>query len=103
MDAAHTQRDTAEHLVAGRGVDYVMTAKRNQSKLLESVVRKCLPRVKTAQIMWWRNVGMDGLIADRRGSLTLVVSTFRAYGRQDVFVEKYSILLRSGSVKSMRG
>lgn len=46
MDAAHTQRDTAEHIVAERGFDYVMTAKGNQPKLLESVFRKCLPLLK---------------------------------------------------------
>jgi len=27
MDAAHTQRDTAGHLVGDRGFDYVMTVK----------------------------------------------------------------------------
>jgi predicted transposase YbfD/YdcC len=46
MDAAHTQRDTAEHIVAGRGFDYVMTVKGNQPKLLDSVFRKCLPLVR---------------------------------------------------------
>lgn len=47
MDAAHTQRETAEHIVAERGFDYVMTCKGNQPKLLESVFGKVLPLVKT--------------------------------------------------------
>jgi predicted transposase YbfD/YdcC len=46
MDAAHTQRDTASHIVGERGFDYVMTVKGNQPTLLESVFRKCLPLVK---------------------------------------------------------
>jgi predicted transposase YbfD/YdcC len=46
MDAAHTQRETAEHIVAGCGFDYVMTVKGNQPKLLESVFGRCLPLLK---------------------------------------------------------
>ena len=46
MDAAHTQRDTADHIVGRRGFDYVMTVKGNQPTLLESVFRKCLPLMK---------------------------------------------------------
>jgi predicted transposase YbfD/YdcC len=46
MDAAHTQRDTAEYIVAERGFDYVMTCKGNQPKLLESVFHKVVPLVK---------------------------------------------------------
>ncbi len=46
MDAAHTQRDTAEYIVAKRGFDYVMTVKGNQQKLSESVFDKCLPLLK---------------------------------------------------------
>ena len=46
MDAAHTQRDTAEHIVVERGFDYVMTVKGNQPKLSESVFNKCLPLVR---------------------------------------------------------
>ncbi len=46
MDAAHTQRDTAEHIVAERGFDYVMTVKGNQPKLSEAVFRKCLPMLR---------------------------------------------------------
>jgi hypothetical protein len=43
MDAAHTQRDTAEHIVAERGFTYIMNVKGNQPKLLRSVFEKCLP------------------------------------------------------------
>ncbi len=46
MDAAHTQRDTAEHSVAERGFDYVMTVKGNQPKLSDAVFDKCLPLVR---------------------------------------------------------
>ncbi len=48
MDAAHTQRDTAKHIVAERGFDYVMTVKGNQPKLSEAVFRKCLPLLREA-------------------------------------------------------
>jgi predicted transposase YbfD/YdcC len=47
MDAAHTQRDTAEYLVAERGFTYIMTTKGNQPTLLKSVFTACLPLVKT--------------------------------------------------------
>lgn len=43
MDAAHTQHDTARHIVDERGWDYVMTVKGNQPKLLRSVFEKCSP------------------------------------------------------------
>src|SRR5665811_2357392 len=33
-DALHTQRETARHLVADRGADYVLTVKGNQPTLL---------------------------------------------------------------------
>lgn len=46
MDAVHTQRATAEYLVAERGFDYVMTAKNNQPTLLESVFATVVPLVK---------------------------------------------------------
>jgi hypothetical protein len=48
LDAAHTQRDTAEHLRAQRGFDYVMTVKGNQPTLQENVFAKCLPLLATA-------------------------------------------------------
>ena len=47
MDAAHTQRDTAEYLVAERGFTYIMTTKGNQPTLLKSVFTACLPLVTT--------------------------------------------------------
>jgi predicted transposase YbfD/YdcC len=46
MDAAHTQRDTAEHIVGERGFDYFMTVKGNQPLLRDSIVKKCLPFLK---------------------------------------------------------
>lgn len=46
MDAAHTQRDTAEHIVAQRGFTYIMNVKGNQPKLLGSVFQKCLPLLR---------------------------------------------------------
>ncbi|WP_352231535.1 ISAs1 family transposase [Actinokineospora sp. NBRC 105648] len=46
MDAAHTQRDTAEHLVGERGLDYVATCKGNQPSLLRSVFTKVVPLTK---------------------------------------------------------
>jgi predicted transposase YbfD/YdcC len=47
MDAAHTQRDTAEYLAGTRGFDYVTTCKGNQPTLLKSVFNKAVPLVKT--------------------------------------------------------
>lgn len=47
MDAAHTQRATAEYLVTERGFDYMMTTKGNQQTLLESVFTTVAPLVKT--------------------------------------------------------
>src|SRR5262249_35815339 len=43
VDAAHTQRETAEHIKSVRGFDYVMTVKGNQPKLLKAVFQKCHP------------------------------------------------------------
>lgn len=48
MDAAHTQRETAEYLAGERGFDYVATCKGNQPTLLESIFHKALPLVKTS-------------------------------------------------------
>jgi hypothetical protein len=48
MDAAHTQRDTAEHLKGRRGFDYVMTVKGNQPSLLQSVFTTIFPTLKNA-------------------------------------------------------
>lgn len=47
MDAAHTQRDTAEYLAGERGFDYVATCKGNQPTLLESIFNKAAPLVRT--------------------------------------------------------
>ncbi len=47
MDAAHTQRDTAEYLAGERGFDYVTTCKGNQPTLLKSVYDKTVPLTKT--------------------------------------------------------
>jgi predicted transposase YbfD/YdcC len=46
VDAAHTQRETAECIV-GRGADYVMTVKGNQPTLQKAVFDGCLPLLKT--------------------------------------------------------
>lgn len=48
MDAAHTQRDTAEHLKGRRGFDYIMTVKGNQPSLLQSVFTTIFPTLKNA-------------------------------------------------------
>src|SRR5215207_6871904 len=46
MDAAHTQRDTAEYLAGKRGFDYVVTIKGNQPTLQESIVMAPAPVVR---------------------------------------------------------
>ena len=46
MDAAHTQRDTAEYIVAKRGFTYMMNVKGNQPTVLRSVFKKCLPLLR---------------------------------------------------------
>jgi predicted transposase YbfD/YdcC len=43
MDAAHTQRDTAEYVAGKRGFDYVVTIKGNQPTLQKSVVEAMVP------------------------------------------------------------
>lgn len=43
LDAAHTQRDTAEEIKGKRGLDYVMTVKGNQPTLQKNVADKCRP------------------------------------------------------------
>lgn len=45
MDAAHTQRDTAEYLAGNRGFDYVMTVKGNQPTLHQTIVDTVRPLV----------------------------------------------------------
>ncbi len=46
MDAAHTQRDTAEYLAGTRGFDYIMTIKANQPTLRDAVMNKTVPLVQ---------------------------------------------------------
>jgi predicted transposase YbfD/YdcC len=48
MDAAHTQRDTAEYLKGCRGFDYVMNVKANRAPLLNSVHAAILPALTNA-------------------------------------------------------
>jgi DDE_Tnp_1-associated len=40
MDAAHTQRDTAEHIAGTRGFDYIMNTKGNQPTLRATIATK---------------------------------------------------------------
>jgi predicted transposase YbfD/YdcC len=47
MDAAHTQRNTAEYVAAKRGFTYVMNVKGNQPTLLDSVFKQCFPLMLT--------------------------------------------------------
>lgn len=47
VDAAHTQRDTAEHISAELGYDYVMTVKGNQPTLQKEVLTRCRPLLHT--------------------------------------------------------
>jgi predicted transposase YbfD/YdcC len=48
MDAAHTQRDTAEYLKGRRGFDYVMNVKPNRAPLLNSVFTTIRPVLNNA-------------------------------------------------------
>jgi predicted transposase YbfD/YdcC len=43
LDAAHTQRETAEYLKGERGFDYFLVVKGNQPNLQKAVVAKCKP------------------------------------------------------------
>jgi predicted transposase YbfD/YdcC len=43
MDAAHTQRDTAEYIAGTRGFDYVVTIKGNQPSFQEAIVKTMVP------------------------------------------------------------
>ncbi len=47
VDAAHTQRASAEHICA-RGFDYLMTIKGNQPTLQKEILNRCRPLVATA-------------------------------------------------------
>ncbi len=42
LDAAHTQRDTAQYIAGERGFDYIMTVKGNQPILQKEIWDKCL-------------------------------------------------------------
>jgi len=48
MDAAHTQRETAQYLAGERGFDYIMNAKGNQPTLCGAIAAKTVPLVKNA-------------------------------------------------------
>lgn len=43
MDAAHTQRDTAEYIAGKRGFDYVVTIKGNQPSFQKAIVKAMVP------------------------------------------------------------
>jgi predicted transposase YbfD/YdcC len=47
MDAAHTQKDTAEYLAGKRGFDYILNVKGNQPSLQDSVIKAILPFLET--------------------------------------------------------
>jgi predicted transposase YbfD/YdcC len=48
VDAAHTQRATAQYLRGERGFDYIMTVKGNQPTLQKEVLTRCRSLVATA-------------------------------------------------------
>jgi predicted transposase YbfD/YdcC len=48
MDAAHTQRDTAEYLKGRRGFDYIMNVKANRAPLLNAVHAAICPALTSA-------------------------------------------------------
>lgn len=48
IDAAHTQRETADYLKGSRGFDYIMTVKGNQPNLLKAVFDTCQPLLQNA-------------------------------------------------------
>jgi predicted transposase YbfD/YdcC len=48
VDAAHTQRDTADYLTGKRHCDYLMTVKGNQPILQKAVFDKCVPLCRGA-------------------------------------------------------
>jgi predicted transposase YbfD/YdcC len=48
LDAAHTQRETAEHIAGKSGRDYLMTVKGNQPSLQREVFSKILPLLREA-------------------------------------------------------
>jgi len=47
MDAAHTQRDTAEHISGELDFDYIMTVKGNQPTLQHEILARCQPLLST--------------------------------------------------------
>jgi predicted transposase YbfD/YdcC len=57
IDAAHTQRDTAEYLKGERGFDYIMTVKGNQPTLQRQVLDTCRPLL----------AGAPGHVVEERG------------------------------------
>ncbi|HVB41439.1 MAG TPA: ISAs1 family transposase [Streptosporangiaceae bacterium] len=48
IDAAHTQRETAEYIAGKPGWDYLMTVKGNQPSLQREVISKILPLLREA-------------------------------------------------------
>ena len=60
IDAAHTQRETAEYIGARPGWNYLMTVKGNQPALQRQVfgkILRCSPELRTTS---WRNTAGDG-------------------------------------------
>ena len=90
LDAAHTQRETAETICGKPGWDYLMTVKGNQPSLQRAVLTefsRCSPEPRTTS---WKNTAADASRSGHAGSPTQRESISRTPPRPPSSAVRYS-------------
>jgi predicted transposase YbfD/YdcC len=113
VDAAHTQRDTADYLKGTRGFDYVMTAKGNQPILLDSVVKKVSPLLRNnpdhavderghGRVTYWDTWISDSSGIDFPHARQVACIRRRVYTPGGTYISKeHAWIITSGEVEHM--
>lgn len=103
MDAAHTQRDTAEYLKGHRGFDYVMNVKTNRAPLLNAVHATIIPALKNPPEHVVEERGHGRINRWETWTAGATGINFRTYGKSLAYVGTSSLSAESGSAENTHG
>jgi DDE_Tnp_1-associated/Transposase DDE domain len=87
MDAAHTQRDTAEHIAGERGFDYIAAIKGNQPTLQQAVIDAIVPVLNTDPEFDVKELATGGSTAGAHGQPTPRQSTSHTLNESPAYAE----------------
>jgi len=101
LDAAHTQRETAEYIGGKPRWDFLMTVKGNQPSLQREVFDKILPLLAGTPHDVTRNTTAAGSKEGPAGSPAQKASTSRTHARPQLSAVRYSRYPAAASARSM--